>query len=396
MIQLHTSHGWLRPDARVGTAWNAAQFFGGLAAPIFLTLAGMSLGIQWGRAAHSDRPLSLAEHSARALQVVVLGYALRLQMWVIDAGAYARPANYLIVALLAAAYALFYAAAAQLPVSARRAVGYACAALAAWVVGICVLRWVEPTRIRNLVRVDVLQCIGASLLLLNVLALVCGKRPPPRSALLIVAWFTGLATPWLRAHVPGPLPEAIAGYLGQWPDPNDKPVLALFPLFPWFGYACGGAALGLHWTHARSPAALQVRLIASVALGAWLAMLTSEARPGVYAFTREHEAVAAALRLSYKLGLVMLLMGAAIAIARAPAWLARPVQLLGRCSLLVYWVHLEFAFGTAARPVVRKLDWLPWTLGTLALIAAMWCVAAIRAGTSEGTLRWPRRRTVIS
>ncbi|MET0386443.1 MAG: heparan-alpha-glucosaminide N-acetyltransferase domain-containing protein, partial [Polyangiales bacterium] len=49
MVQLHTSHGWLRPELRAGVLWSVTQFFGGLAAPVFLALAGTSLGVQWGR-----------------------------------------------------------------------------------------------------------------------------------------------------------------------------------------------------------------------------------------------------------------------------------------------------------------------------------------------------------
>jgi hypothetical protein len=52
--------------------------------------------------------------------------------------------------------------------------------------------------------------------------------------------------------------------------------------------------------------------------------------------------------------------------------------ILGRASLLVYWVHLEFAFGAAARPFSRRLDLFGWALGSAILLCAMWFMAYVR------------------
>jgi uncharacterized membrane protein len=249
----------------------------------------------------------------------------------------------------------------------------------------------EPTRLRGLIRIDVLQCIGASLVLLNLVTLGLGKRSLIAS-LIALTVLTGLATAWFRLWVPGPLPEAIAGYLGQWPAPEGKPVLALFPLFPWFGFACAGAALGAHWSGASTASSstlVEERVVAGVAIGAWMALLTSEAWAPVYVVARDHAWISPLLRLIYKLGLVSILSGFAVLLARQSAWLVAPVQTLGRASLLVYWVHLEFAFGIAARPLVRRLDFPAWALGTAVLIAAMWLVASLRASAFAAQLRWP-------
>ena len=384
MIQLHTSHGWLRPDVRSGHVWDATQFFGGLAAPIFLLLAGVSAGLQWGRA-QSERP-RVVPAVARALSLVVLGYALRMQMWVIDSGAYARIVTYPAQLCLVGAYGGAYYASTQLGDQPRRALRVWVAAVAAWALGLAQVSYWEPERLRGLMRVDVLQCIGASLLVLQAFV---ARRVPSRLQLVALAALVGLATPWLRAWVPGPLPEPIAAYLGQWPAPDGKPVLALFPLFPWLGFACVGAALGLTWSRARTRAALEYSLIVTVAIGACCAYFTSEAWPPMFRIVRDHNWLSGLVRLTYKVGLVSVLFGLAIVMSqRFIESVAAPLHALGRTSLLVYWVHLEFAFGAAARPFARKLDLTSWAIGTLILISAMCLLSFMRLHFARSAVRW--------
>jgi uncharacterized membrane protein len=396
MIQLHTSHGWLRPDVRSGTVWSVAQFLGGLAAPSFLFLAGASMGLQWGHAEAAGRPLQPLKHIARGLQLVVMGYALRLQMWVIDGGAYARPGSYFPILTLTFAYVVAHYALGKLPRAPGRAAWSGMLAAAAWCAGILWLRMYEPVRLRGLLRVDVLQCIGASLVLLNLLA-AKGRMRLPRSVLLLgLTVLAGLATAWLRPLVPGALPEALAGYIVQWSNQDNKPVLALFPLLPWVGFACIGAVCGLGWSRASDAAQLELQLIVVVALGAYLALITSESWTPAYMLARKHAWLGPLLRLGYKIGLVCVLMGVALAITRARTAAFAPLQTLGRASLLVYWVHLEFAFGVAAKPVVRGLDLPGWALGTFGLMVAMWVLASARLHISLDALRGLRRGTATS
>ena len=396
MIQLHTSHGWLRPDLRSGGVWSAAQFFGGLAAPCFLFLAGASQGLQWGSAEAAGRTVEPRKYIARGLQLVVLGYALRLQMWVIDSGAYARPGSYFPIVGLTVAYAGAHYAAGKLASAPRRAAWSGLLAAGAWCAAILWIRTYEPARLRGLLRVDVLQCIGGSLVLLNLLAARSSKRVP-RSALLAgFAVLAGLATAWLRPYIPGALPEAIAGYIVQWPSADNKPVVALFPLLPWVGFACMGALCGLGWSRAADSSALELQLIVTVALGAFLALLTSESWTPAYLLARAHAWLGPLLRLGYKIGLVCVLMGVALAITRAKAAAFAPLLTLGRASLLVYWVHLEFAFGVVAKPIVRALDLPGWALGTFLLWVAMWAMAAARLHINLDALRGLRRGTATS
>jgi fucose 4-O-acetylase-like acetyltransferase len=94
--------------------------------------------------------------------------------------------------------------------------------------------------------------------------------------------------------------------------------------------------------------------------------------------------------------LVLLLSGVALALSRVSTPLLAPLRSLGRASLLVYWVHLEFAFGAAARPLLRRLDLASWSVATCALIVAMWLLAILRERTARSGWSFQRRRIATS
>jgi uncharacterized membrane protein len=389
MVQLHTSHGWLLPEVRRGAYWDASQFFGGLAAPLFLLLAGAGLGLQWSAPASTSSGADTQRALARGAQLIVLGYALRLQMWIIDGAAYARHVTYPGIGLLVIGYAVAYLGLAR---SARAQAWPAWQALVA-AAAICAgLGWAyvfDPARADGLIRVDVLQCIGASLMALSVVGASSQRRRPSYFAALAVG--VALATPWMQSWVPGPLPGPLAGYLAQWPSTEGQRVISLFPLFPWLGFAAIGVAIGLAWGRAQTPTELESLLVRQLALGAAVALI---ANPGwaPARWVASPEPIAALLRLLYKAALCCAMIGPAWLLARAPKPILAPVQLLGRASLLVYWVHLEFAFGTVSRPLSRALAIDGWAYRTGLLVACMWALAALRNTRHAALIRglWGR------
>jgi hypothetical protein len=309
--------------------------------------------------------------------------------WIIDGGAYARLMTYPGVLLLAIGYVLAYMSAQRYGRS--EPVGRTAWIAAAAVLGGLVWAYaLDRTRAAGLVRVDVLQCIGASLMILSALGANHERRRLGYCAAL--ALVVALTTPLQQSWVPGPLPDAVAGYLAQWPSASGQRVLALFPLFPWLSYAASGVALGMLWGRTRDAQTLELMLMRMLVVGACVALLTNPSwLPGRW--LASSEATAALLRVLYKTALCCVMIGPAIALARAPQVLRGPIAMLGRSSLLVYWVHLQFAFGTASRPFASSLPTSAWAYATLLLMAAMWGLVALRntrrASWIRGLIRRP-------
>jgi uncharacterized membrane protein len=385
MVQLHTSHGWLHPDARTGFAWFACQFLGGLAAPIFLTLAGVSAGLRWGADAARERAPRYGDDLRRALQLIVLGYLLRLQMWFIDAGGYSHGAAWLAQLLLLTAYALALFTLGRRSWLPLRTASALLLALGLFALGLVQVAQRAPERLVGLLRVDVLQCIGGSLVLVIAAAAAFRDRFARASGYLLLAVAAAALTVWTRSWVPGPLPPPIAAYLGQWVPANGRSVVGLFPLFPWVAYALAGAAIGLTW--ARAPEDQRERLVLRWSLFALVAALaTTESAPHVYETFRAQPWLVQPVRVANRLAWVLAWAGPCVLLARHAGELSTPIVTLGRASLLVYWVHLQFAFGAASSRISKSLTMPAWACGTLLLLAAMWLLAWVRQEYPR--LRW--------
>src|SRR5688572_4593567 len=107
MLWMHTADGWLRPELKQGATWNLIRALGGLAAPTFLLLTGLVMSMGWAMAGAVGRTPEQSARGqrsdiARGLQLVVLGYALRVQMWMLDAAGYRLAEAWAAAALLVA------------------------------------------------------------------------------------------------------------------------------------------------------------------------------------------------------------------------------------------------------------------------------------------------------
>jgi uncharacterized membrane protein len=371
MIAMHSADGWLRPELKHGPGWDLIRSFGGLAAPAFLLLSGVSMALSWGYAPNGRAKGAPIERKslARGLQLIVLGYALRLQMWMLDGAGYRQWEAWTAALPLALGYGAAYFAleAWGTRAPARR---WVVVAAAAGTLGYAVLSVFLPERLFALLRVDVLQAIGASL------AIVWCLRAPLRRVPelgLALALAVALLTPWVRAVLPGPLPVAAAAYLGTWQLPSGQTTTAtLFPLFPWLSYALVGATLGLRLGRAeRRRTGGATRLAIGLAAGsAGLAVLTSEALPPARWVVTEWTWSVQVIRVAFRTTATLVLGGLAVALCtRRIGQLGAGVIALGQASLIVYWVHLQFAFGAAVKPIVHQLDMGQWARG-FALFAA--------------------------
>ncbi len=259
-------------------------------------------------------------------------------------------------------------------------------------------------KLRELFKIDVLQCIVYSLLVLHALARLV--RSPRAFTLLALglALFIPLVSPALWATgVADGLWLPIRGLFNGNPD---RGVQALFPLFPWLAFPAFGAFLGglyrwlrveapdgkSRWSEGRFLAFLALLGAACLAWGrsaqhAWLWGGRWVQENGVWLLHSRSGAFTYAelVRISNttlpsvldRLGWIMLA-GAAMGAVELfrPRWRGpNPVEAASRESLLLYMLHLNLIYGVLlAGPLVALTGWdwhaLGWT-GTLAMAAAI-------------------------
>jgi uncharacterized membrane protein len=409
MIWMHSADAWLRPALKTGLRWddpwNLVRSAGGLAAPTFLLLAGTSCGIGlWraGAAAGSTGSTGSAravgklaevarDQLARGLQLVVLGYALRLQMWLVDAGGARLAIGWLAALALGLGYGWAYQgldrAAAREPFRAimlRSAVALA--------VGFAIASGIEQPPAHALVRVDVLQAIGASLALIGLLHGPLLRVPWLGAALSVLVAF---ATYYVRELVPGPLPTALAAYLAQWPPPPGRSFASLFPLFPWLAYALAGVSLGMFLASAAARGRVQRAALVAVLVGIPLAVSACEPLPFAKAVVAAVPESLHLVRVVYRIGASLLLLGIALLFARPKMPFGASLRTLGQASLFVYWVHLQLTFGVAAKPLARSLDYPAWAFGfalltvSMALVSGRWSALRRRLAARSAPLPVP-------
>ncbi|MCE1229952.1 MAG: DUF1624 domain-containing protein [Firmicutes bacterium] len=259
-------------------------------------------------------------------------------------------------------------------------------------------------KFRELFKIDVLQCIVFSLLLLQGLARLV-RNPKVFTALaLFIAIGVPLVSPsmWATGVADG-LWLPIRGLFNGNPD---RGVQALFPLFPWVAFPAFGAFLGglyrhfrvepIHgqarWSEARYLVALALLGAALLAWGqpmqqSWLWKGTWFQQHGVWmlqsksgAFTyAELSSIGNTTLPSVAARLGWILMGGAVMglveLLRR-AWPGpNPIKAASNESLLLYMLHLNMLFSVLLAPVVVGLTGWGWYslgwVGTLTMTAVV-------------------------
>lgn len=257
---------------------------------------------------------------------------------------------------------------------------------------------------RELFKIDVLQCIVFSLLILQGLARLVRNPKVFTGLALVIAVFVPLVSPHLWATgVADGLWLPARGLFNGLPD---RGVQALFPLFPWIAFPAFGAFLGGLYRHLRveavegrarwSEARFLVGLAAIGALllawgataqqgwlwgGTWIqsnGVWMLHSRAGAFTYSELGGIANTTLpSVAARLGWILLggsLMGA-VELAR-PKWKGpNPIKAASAESLLLYMLHLNLIFSVLLAPAVIALTgwgWgtLGWT-GTLLLTAAI-------------------------
>lgn len=217
--------------------------------------------------------------------------------------------------------------------------------------------------------IDVLQCVGVSLLVLDGLVTLSGRRDGVLAAAMALAVLSvALALPAADLSGGGAL-----RYLTSWVSRQDG---SLFPLLPWAGYVLAGVVVGrvaLPEGARTVPGTTLSRLLglalaaglASVVLGAVLPRATD-------ATWSAHPAVVF-MRLALVLGIA-----AVLALPSARVELPRWLQTLAGETLALYVVHLVVLYAAWVGPARLWPHALPLP-GALALATALGVVSVAAA-----------------
>jgi uncharacterized membrane protein len=347
MFQTHCYDSWLGGAARQSRFFMYSQLGGTFPAPLFLFLAGISFAMVTEKLSHKDMaPAQIARSTIfRGAEIFGFGLLLRMQEY-----------------------------------------------LVAW-------GWAPKS---DLLRVDVLNTIGLSMMLMGVLcwlvlAMQMSRRAhssvqpsearpfSPRLALVLTAFGTTalisllsplLWTTWRTTWLPWPLESYVDGVhnLGV-PQPG------LFPVFPWTGFAFAGLAFGFilqsPWVRSREARVFMSLGALGIVLVEAARWLDAEPRQFYPMYDYWHTSPEFFL---IRVGMLLMILAAAYAWCRwgLAQWGFSPLIQLGQASLLVYWVHIEFVYGRVSILPKRVVGIGEASVGLLVISLAMLLLAYVR------------------
>jgi uncharacterized membrane protein len=295
MILAHVVDAWTRPADHQTIAFRNVTILGGLAAPLFLWLAGVGLALGGERASCAGRRRAVAHAIARrGLEIFVLAFVFRLQALVVS------PGGPLI--------ALF--------------------------------------------RVDILNVMGPAIVVSAGVWWAAGR--PSRAVALCggCAAVIALITPVVRSAL---WVDALPTWFQWYLRPAGE--MTTFTLLPWSGFVLAGAAIGSVLSQTVDPRAERLAVLRIAAAGALLvaAGFGTAALPTIYANSSFW--TSSPTYFAIRIGLVMLALAAMFALfqARPQAPMLAVLERFGRRSLFVYWIHVELVYGYLTWPIHRSL-----------------------------------------
>jgi uncharacterized membrane protein len=342
MFQTHCYDSWLSPEARKSSSlffWS--QLGGTLPAPLFVFLAGVSFALVTERLREKglERNAIAKQTISRGAEIFGLGLLFRVQEFVL---------------------------------------GYP---KAPWT---------------DLLRVDVLNILGLSMILMGVLCWVTSDSSLAMARIrtlvagLFAAAVVALATPPLwTTHRPRFLPWLLESYING-VHVFDKPQPWLFPLFPWSAFAFVGLAAGffLFSDFAKRREGFAFALLGGTGiLAGFLSILFDSSRFRLYAvYDYWHSNPSFFLM---RCGILLVILSLVYAWCRWGLAQKRfsPIIQLGYTSLLVYWVHIEFVYGRFSILPKGQCSALKATAGLLTIFLAMLVLSVGRTSWKKRKLR---------
>jgi uncharacterized membrane protein len=290
MLQGHAFHSFLKPDLRGGAAYMLSQFFGGMPPAIFLFLTGVTLAFlmySFERKGVSRRD-RITGTLRRAGYLFGIAMLLRLQLWLFS--------------------------------------------------------WPSPWT--NLLKVDILNCMGFGIALMSAMALFTTAQRVRICAVLglLIAGLSPLVSQLDWSGVPALVKAYIA------PDYNS------FSFFPWAAYLAFGMSVGSlirllkHEQYDRAMQWAAMLGVGTILAARYFANLPFSIYP------KSEFWLDSPAQVLIKVGVTLVILAVAYVWTQygaAPGW--SWVRQFGTTSLLVYWVHIELVYGR----------WLPWCKNNL-------------------------------
>ena len=341
MVLAHVNDAWTREADRQSGLYMQTVFVAGLAAPLFMFLAGLSLSMAASmRATRIGHAGAASLALTRGAQVFALAFLFRLQSQLLGWGA-----------------------------------------------------------LSNFLKVDILNVMGLAMMAAALLWRVSESRAARMWLFAAAATAVTMATPLIReAGILSGLPDPIEAYIRPVPGRTN------FALFPWAGFLLAGAMAGeaIHAARTRSQEVrLQWSLVAAGAAGIGFGYAASF-QPSIYPVANfwTSSPTFFFIRLGICTVMVPISRGIDWFHSGLPRWIAGYVSVppgqvtvtLGRSSLFVYWIHVEMVYGVLGRPFRRELPIEASLAGTALLCGLLYAMVRWKDRLMTGvTLHGPLR-----
>ncbi len=335
MFQTHCYDSWLGGAARDSSLMKWSQLGGTLPAPMFLFLAGISFALVTDRL--RQKGISADEIARTTIlrggEIFLLGMLFRLQEFLLG-----QP-------------------------------------------------WAQWS---DLLRVDVLNVIGVSLIMMGIACRIAAaggvtdvkqlRRSTIVTAIICAAAIAVFTPPLWTTWRPRSLPWWLESYING-VHIFGKPQPWLFPIFPWAAFAFVGLAVGslllFDWARKNESTSLffaGVSGVALIVLGLWL-----DARP-VRLYSNYDFWHTSPNFFLVRAGIVLVVVFLGYAWCRwgAGEWGFSPLIEMGKCSLLVYWVHIEFVYGGLSIVHRHAAGGSTATIGLFVIFISMTLLATVR------------------
>jgi uncharacterized membrane protein len=318
MLQGHVFQAFTKPELRGSAAYMLSQFLGGMPPAMFLFLTGMTMAFLMHSLERKGVPAGrrITGTLGRARYLFGIALLFRLQLWLFS--------------------------------------------------------WPSPWT--NLLKVDILNCMGLTIALMSVLALfTTAQRVRIGAALgLVIAGVSPLVS---QIHWEG-VPWLVKAYLA--PDYN------YFSLFPWAAYLAFGVSAGSLLRLVKPEQLERTMQWAALLGGAVVLAAHYFANLPFSIYPKSEFWLNSPAQVFIKQGATLVMLAFAFLWTRygaAPGW--SWVRQFGTTSLLVYWVHIELVYGRWLPFCKNNLDVGQTAIAAMVVIVLMLVLAVVKTYRRE-------------